>query len=162
VSEPILGLEIGETKTAVVLGDHSGMIHDRLAWMTRRQRGFPAAFEELCAEVDELRRRAERDGRSASVLSVSIGGPLEIERGRILSPPNLPGWDDIPLRDLLQDRFGLAGGGGARRQRGSVGGVVLRSRAGRAAALAGEAVRQVPDAPEVVRTVGPAARRSAS
>ncbi len=107
MNELILGLDIGGTKTAVVLGDHSGTIHDRLTFLTRPQRGFPATFEELCTRADELRRRAVQDGRAPSVLSVSIGGPLEIERGRILSPPNLPGWDNIPLRDLLQDRFGL-------------------------------------------------------
>jgi glucokinase len=25
--------------------------------------------------------------------------------GKILSPPNLPGWDDIPIRDFLSERF---------------------------------------------------------
>src|SRR4029079_4246656 len=38
---------------------------------------------------------------------VSIGGPLDIERGIIKSPPNLPGWDNIPLKDRLTERLNL-------------------------------------------------------
>jgi glucokinase len=32
---------------------------------------------------------------------------MDVERGVILSPPNLPGWDEIPLKALLTDRFDL-------------------------------------------------------
>jgi glucokinase len=32
---------------------------------------------------------------------------MDIERGLILSPPNLPGWDNIPLKSLLHDRYAL-------------------------------------------------------
>lgn len=103
----ILGLDIGGTKTAIVLGDHSGTIRDRVAFPTRTERGFQATFDEICARAEDVRRHAVEDALAPNVLSVSIGGPLEIERGRILSPPNLPGWDDIPLRDLLERRFGL-------------------------------------------------------
>ncbi len=40
-------------------------------------------------------------------ISVSIGGPLDVQKGIVLSPPNLPGWDEIPLKRLLTDRFNL-------------------------------------------------------
>ena len=38
---------------------------------------------------------------------VSIGGPLMPDEGLILSPPNLPGWDRIPLATLLQRGLGI-------------------------------------------------------
>jgi glucokinase len=40
-------------------------------------------------------------------VSVSIGGPLDVLQGIILSPPNLPGWDAVPLKELLTARFHL-------------------------------------------------------
>ena len=100
----ILGLDIGGTKTAVVVGDRSGTIFERREFATRTERGFAAAFDELCATIEDI-RNTER-GQEASVISVSIGGPLDIERGIVHSPPNLPGWDDIPLKQMLADRFG--------------------------------------------------------
>lgn len=104
----ILGLDIGGTKTAVVLGDCTGNIYDRISFATRPERGFEPTFDELLASLAEMRRNAPRiTGREATAVSVSIGGPLRIDPGIILSPPNLPGWDRIPLRDRLVDATGL-------------------------------------------------------
>ncbi|MFH1746466.1 MAG: ROK family protein [Planctomycetota bacterium] len=103
----ILGLDIGGTKTAVVLGDRSGQIHQRAEFATCTERGFEATFAELCNCAELLRATAATDGRSAGVISVSIGGPLAIDTGVIHSPPNLPGWDEIPLKTLLEQRFEL-------------------------------------------------------
>lgn len=45
---------------------------------------------------------------TAADLRVGIGapGPLDPRRGVILEAPNLPGWVNLPLRDILQDRLG--------------------------------------------------------
>ena len=39
-------------------------------------------------------------------VGVSVPGPFDPETGRVLRPPNLPGWADVPLRDWLEDAFG--------------------------------------------------------
>jgi glucokinase len=38
---------------------------------------------------------------------VAIGGPLDSSKGIIYSPPNLPGWDGVALRQQLQEALGL-------------------------------------------------------
>ncbi len=106
-SPHILGLDIGGTKTAVVLGTAEGAVLSRSSFATEPRRGFEPVFEELCAHVRDGLARAQADGYEVGCLSVSIGGPLDLERGVILSPPNLPHWDEIPLRDLLTERFRL-------------------------------------------------------
>jgi glucokinase len=60
-------------------------------------------LDELCANAQKLM------GEYNDVVAVgaSVGGPLDADRGVILSPPNLPGWDRIPLRDILRDRLEL-------------------------------------------------------
>lgn len=103
----ILGLDIGGTKTAVVLGGHDGRIVNRVQFLTRTERGFKATFAELCDRAEAVRIRAEGCGRPPACLSVSIGGPMNGDEGVILSPPNLPGWDSIPLKAMLAERFGL-------------------------------------------------------
>jgi len=107
VNGHILGLDIGGTKTAVLLGDPAGSVLDRSEFPTHPERGFPVVFAQLIETLTQVRAKAERAGRAPGVVSVSIGGPLNIERGIIHSPPNLPGWDDIPLKDLLVERVGL-------------------------------------------------------
>jgi len=38
-------------------------------------------------------------------IGISCGGPLSSKKGLILSPPNLPGWDNVPIVDLAEKRF---------------------------------------------------------
>jgi glucokinase len=106
-SDDLIGLDIGGTTTAVVWGDSSGGVHDRLEFLTCPERGFQATFEQLYDCIKTVLARIEQAGREPAALSVSIGGPLDIARGIVHSPPNLPGWDDIPLEALLEEHFGL-------------------------------------------------------
>lgn len=103
----ILGLDIGGTKTVVVAGDRAGRVWDRAEFATRANRGVESILAELNEHVLAMRRRALEAGRGVAVVSVSIGGPLEIEAGIVHSPPNLPGWDAIPLKSLLEQTTGL-------------------------------------------------------
>jgi len=103
----VLGLDIGGTKTAVIVGDDRGRVHNRLAFPTKPQRGFESTFDELCEQAGKAIQTAKVQNRPPEVISVSIGGPLDVEQGIILSPPNLPGWDAIPLKALLEQRLAL-------------------------------------------------------
>jgi glucokinase len=100
----ILGLDIGGTKTAVVLGSPRGEIQWRMQFPTRPERGFKIVFAELATNIATALRSAPK---TVAAISVSIGGPLDVLKGVIKSPPNLPGWTNIPLKKLLAERFSL-------------------------------------------------------
>lgn len=100
----ILGLDIGGTKTAVVLGSQHGEILWRKQFSTRPERGFKIVFAELTTNLATALRSAQK---TVAAISVSIGGPLEVLKGIIKSPPNLPGWTNVPLKKLLAERFTL-------------------------------------------------------
>jgi glucokinase len=100
----ILGLDIGGTKSAVVLGTAQGEIHWRTQFATAPERGFRPVFDDLVQAAQEgVQRSLDR----IEAISVSIGGPLDALKGVVKSPPNLPRWIDIPLKQLLGDRFSL-------------------------------------------------------
>lgn len=40
-------------------------------------------------------------------IGISCGGPLDSKTGTIYSPPNLPGWDNVPITKILNDEFGV-------------------------------------------------------
>ena len=100
----ILGLDIGGTKMAVVLGTSKGEIRWRRQFSTVPERGFPAVFEEL---VSMARSGLSQAPDRVDAVSVSIGGPLDVGKGIVKSPPNLPGWNNIPLKQLLADQLSL-------------------------------------------------------
>lgn len=100
----ILGLDIGGTKMAVVLGTAQGEIRWRREFPTAPQRGFQNIFSELVGTAKDAFNRSPEPVRA---VSVSIGGPLDVGRGVIYSPPNLPGWDAIPLKEMLEEQCSL-------------------------------------------------------
>ena len=100
----ILGFDVGGTKIGVVIGTTRGEIYARKTFPTHTERGFQPVFDEMVDTAEEVLHQA----RSAVVaVSVSVGGPLDVLGGIIKSPPNLPGWVDIPLKQLLARRFRL-------------------------------------------------------
>ena len=99
----ILGFDVGGTKTAAIAGSLTGQVLDRAVFASRPERGFAAMWADMVAAGRAL--IATRGQPVAA--GVSIGGPIDSARGIILSPPNLPGWDAIPLKDRLQDAFGV-------------------------------------------------------
>lgn len=99
--EWILGLDIGGTKTAGVAGTADGETFDRQVFASRPERGFQSMWQDI---VDTGNQLVQRHGRPTSI-GVSIGGPMNHANGIILSPPNLPGWDEIPCRSMLEETF---------------------------------------------------------
>jgi len=61
----------------------------------------------MIADLVRYGRELLRAHPSAQTVGVPIGGPLDAARGIIQSPPNLPGWDEIPLRQILQHELSL-------------------------------------------------------
>jgi glucokinase len=99
----ILGLDIGGTKTAIIFGNEIGQIFDRISFPTLTEKGFKKSFNNICDNILNFIERHSTE--KFSCISVSIGGPLNIEEGIIYSPPNLPGWKNIPLKRMLEKRF---------------------------------------------------------
>src|SRR5271170_1372176 len=101
--ELFLGLDIGGTKCSAVVGSADGQILARAQWPSLSSRGPGPMIDDLCAHAGRLIAGYPQ----IVAVGASIGGPLDAERGIVLSPPNLPGWDHIPLRDALHERFRL-------------------------------------------------------
>ena len=95
-----IGFDIGGTKCAVILGDDGGRILSRTLFPTQALSGWREVLTRMCDEMDALLA-----GRAARAVGVSCGGPLDQRRGMILSPPNLPGWDEVPVTDFIQKRM---------------------------------------------------------
>ena len=95
----LLGLDIGGTKCAVVLGTAAGRILERMEWPSDAWRGPDAMLSDLVRHASRL--------TGAAKIGVSIGGPLNSLEGIIYSPPNLPGWNAYPLKAKLEEALAL-------------------------------------------------------
>ena len=104
----IAGFDIGGTKCAVTVGEK---LPDDIRVLIRKEfatKGSP--FEVIAYMVSLLREELQELGLSISDIDgvgISCGGPLNGEKGVILSPPNLPGWDDIHIVEIVEKELGV-------------------------------------------------------
>ena len=89
------GIDIGGTKCAVITGDENG-ITDKIKFSTAT---VNETLENIINAVGKL--------GANDAIGISCGGPLDSKRGVIMSPPNLPGWDNIEIVKMLESKFGV-------------------------------------------------------
>lgn len=103
----LLGFDIGGTKCAVVLGKASGDKLDIVGKIAMPTVQPPyTMIEKLFVTAEELLAKHKLTNADLQGIGISCGGPLNSKRGVVLSPPNLPGWDNIPMVKMTTERFG--------------------------------------------------------
>ena len=101
----VVGIDIGGTKLATVVANSTGEILSKVRKPTLAERGPAYALQLLCDMVRETVELAGLERQSISAIGVSCGGPLDTKTGIVYSPPNLPGWDALPLKAQLESEF---------------------------------------------------------
>lgn len=107
----LLGFDIGGTKCAVTLGKEKDRndLHIIGKELMPTQGTPEQMIEKMFAAADSLLDANHVTYKHISGIGISCGGPLSSKTGLILSPPNLPGWNAIPIVALCQKRFGIRG-----------------------------------------------------
>ncbi len=105
----LVGVDIGGTKTAIVAGTPGAgelrLIGRRVFPTDPAGRSWRAALDQVRAEARAI-LHDEAPGERPAAIGVSCGGPLDSRAGVLLSPPNLPGWDRVPIVEELQKALG--------------------------------------------------------
>lgn len=101
----LVGVDIGGTKTAVVLADSPTHILSREEFPTLPSLGPDHAIEKIQRLIEAGLSR--HDQPAAFRIGVSCGGPLDRLQGTIQSPPNLATWANVPIKEILEREFGV-------------------------------------------------------
>lgn len=98
----ILGLDIGGTKCASVL---AAVNNDNIEFLDRYEIKTTSDWRYILGLLcDRANEKAKEMGIILSSVGISCGGPLSADRKYILSPPNLYGWDEVPVVEFVKDR----------------------------------------------------------
>lgn len=101
----LAGFDIGGTKCAVLAARAEG---DSLQFLFRKEIETAGTWREVLDRLCVLFRQECRNLPADAILQgagVSCGGPLDCARGMICSPPNLPGWDEVPVTEYLSEKL---------------------------------------------------------
>lgn len=103
----LLGIDIGGTKTAVIYAkESSGNIHiaGKKAFQTST---VDKTLDNIFLHLQDIMRENNLGQHNTHAIGISCGGPLNSEEGIIMSPPNLPGWENIHLVKMISEQFGI-------------------------------------------------------
>ncbi len=102
-----IGIDLGGTKISTALVDTEGRIISRDYRETNGAGGPAAVITRMIDAASKVMKGGGIVPPQISGVGVAAPGPIDAESGTVTTPPNLPGWKDVPLRQLMQDGLGL-------------------------------------------------------
>lgn len=104
-----VGVDLGGTSIRIGLYDNTMRLLGSRVFPTRVSAGPDACMKEIASCIDSLIQSLVAVNHEASILGVGIGspGPINLRTGVLGLLPNLPGWDNFPLREVLRGYTGL-------------------------------------------------------
>jgi len=99
----LLALDFGGTKLAAAMvnaGSREWLGYERA--LSLRDANANTDLEIMRSLIHSLQK-----GEKPSAIGVSFGGPVDATTGKVRLSHHVPGWENIPLRDLLAEEFGV-------------------------------------------------------
>lgn len=104
MTEVIIGVDLGGTRIRAARLDRSLNILRREETLTKAEEGLDATLERIKTLIRDV-MPGDGDDTPVSGIGISAPGPLNPVTGVVVAPPNLPGWHNVPLGDILHDVF---------------------------------------------------------
>src|SRR5579885_3314735 len=102
----VIGVDLGGTqlRTAVLQG---AILKSRVNLLTGEDPTPDRIMPRIFQAVEQALEAADTMLDEISGIGIAAPGPLDNRTGVVFAPPNLPGWDHVPLKDLFQQRFNV-------------------------------------------------------
>jgi glucokinase len=97
-----IGIDLGGTNLRFGVFNEKGEIIEEHSRPTEAEKGPDYVLDNMTEVIDQLKSQYE-------IKAVGIGapGPLNAQEGIIIESPNLPGWVNVPLVQILEEKSGL-------------------------------------------------------
>jgi len=101
---PVLAIDLGGTKiiTAII---NNGQMMAKERCLTLADEGPQSVINRLLSAVDYILSLKNMDSSQLGSISIAAAGAIDLERGLVTSSPHLTGWHDVPLRDIVRERY---------------------------------------------------------
>ena len=101
----LLGVDFGATHLDIALAGPDLKVLARRSVVLDIADGPDVCLATFSGLVNEILREHQLPIDRIRGIGVGVPGPVDFARGRLTSPPIMPGWDDFPLPETLMDQF---------------------------------------------------------
>ena len=100
-----IGVDLGGTNLRIAAVDEQGTLLEKVTLGTQVARGRDYVISEMCDAIRELAAKFSRSGRMIGA-GIGIPGIIDKRTGMLRESPNLPGWENYPVRNEIEQRLG--------------------------------------------------------
>jgi glucokinase len=105
--ELFIGIDLGGTKIGTALVDAEGKILARDLRKTQAAEGLQAVVDRMVDAASRVMIQAGVATSQVTAIGIGAPGPIDVKAGLVTSPPNLPGWRNVPLKKLVEEALGI-------------------------------------------------------
>ena len=106
-SKPLFaGVDVGGTNVKIGLVDNFGRVVVDTKFPTKPEQPSAVAAQQSRTEFERMLATTEFSWDDVAAVGLGTPGPMDINSGQILTPVNLPGWHNSPVRDELESALG--------------------------------------------------------
>src|SRR5437588_9372771 len=102
-----VGLDVGGTSMKGGVVDDDGRALGSVSLPTEAYKGQGHGLQRMAETIRAAIQAARVAREQIAAIGVATPGTMDIPAGIILDPPNLKPWQNVPVRQYIQDAFGV-------------------------------------------------------
>ena len=102
-----VGVDVGGTNVKVALVDKTGSIVYTDTVPTRAEMGYEYTISNIIKAISDVIKESKVAKDAVEGIGFGFPGQIDCDNGIVRLAPNIPGWVDIPIADIVSKEFGV-------------------------------------------------------
>ena len=102
-----IGVDVGGTNVKVALVDKAGSIVFTDTVPTRAEMGYEYTISNMIKAISDVMKEAKVSKDAIEGIGFGFPGQIDCDNGIVRLAPNIPGWVNIPIADIVSKEFGV-------------------------------------------------------
>lgn len=107
-TKPVVAVDVGGTKILTALFSADGKLLAKATHLTMANEGVNAVIERLCGAIKDMLQSNNVTFSQLQAIGIACAGGINTGKGIVVTPsPHLPGWQGLPLADIVSKKTGI-------------------------------------------------------
>ena len=102
-----LGIDVGGTNVKIALVSDKGIIVYSNSIPTRAEMGYEYTINSIKEAIKVLLKETNQNPKDIEGMGFGFPGQIDCQKGIVRLAPNIPGWVDVPIAEIMENEFGI-------------------------------------------------------
>jgi len=102
-----IGVDVGGTNVKIALVSDQGQIVYSNTIPTHAEMGYEYTINNMKDAIRELLKETKLETKNIESIGFGFPGQIDCQKGIVRLAPNIPGWVNIPIAEIMEKEFGI-------------------------------------------------------